>query len=75
MLTNKELSKLQVHMIENIVPTLLLCAYKILNPINVNEKGPCNSSSHSSKFTSLYDVVESDDMCHGHENNQIYKIL
>jgi hypothetical protein len=36
-------------------------AYKILNPINANEKGPCNFASHSSQSTSLYDVMKNDD--------------
>jgi len=36
-------------------------AYKILNPINANEKGPCNFTSHSSQSTSLYDVMKNDD--------------
>jgi hypothetical protein len=36
-------------------------AYKILNPINANEKSPCNFASHSSQSTSLYDVMKNDD--------------
>ncbi len=49
---------------------------KILNSTNANENGPCSFASHNSQFTNLYDVMENDDdMCHKHENNQIYMIL
>jgi len=36
-----------------------LCAYKILNPTNANEKGLSNFASQSFQSTSFNDVMES----------------
>jgi hypothetical protein len=38
----------------------LLCAYKILNLINANERGLGSLTSHNFQITSLYDVMEND---------------
>jgi hypothetical protein len=41
--------------------SFLLCAYKILNPTNANDRNTSSYVVHSSQSTSLYDVMESDD--------------
>ncbi len=41
--------------------TLRLYAYKILNLTNANERSPCNIASLSSQSTSSYNVMENDD--------------
>jgi hypothetical protein len=40
--------------------SLLFCAYKFLNPTNVNERVP-NFASESSQSTSFYDLMEIDE--------------
>ncbi len=37
-----------------------LCAYKILNLINANERSLDSFTSHNSQITSLYDVMKND---------------
>jgi len=39
----------------------LVCAYKVLNPTNVNEKNASDSTSQSSQCSSLYDVMDTDE--------------
>jgi hypothetical protein len=40
---------------------LLVCAYKVLNPINASERNMGGSTSQSSQCSSLYDVMDTNE--------------